>query len=156
MSADKEKEIFWRVKISEEDLEFLSDFGEQKLFSKNSPNKAFKYILDDYRQLSMQRFDLRFVANELKGELLAELRSAIKEEVSTEMKRIRLGTNNADRNTQILIELLQGYIVSLNKKTLTTTDDYMPAFLIEVQELVQKRIEEQMIKKRTSQESEQN
>lgn len=151
MNADKEKEIYWRLKILEEDLEFLRDFAEQKNFAKCSPHKALKYILDDYRQLRMQRFDLRFVANELKSDLLAELRNVIKKEVSSEIERIRLGTNNTDRNTQILIELLQGYIVSSNKKVLTTTEEYMPEFLVEMQELVQKRIEEQMIKKRTSQ-----
>lgn len=152
MEDIKEKEVYSRFKITQENLDFLRDFAEQKNFSKNSPHKALDYILNDYRQLDLQRFDLRFVANELKNDLLAEVRNAVKDEVATEMKRIRLGTNNTDRNTQILIELLQGFMVAMNQSTLTTTDLFKPKFLDEVEQVVQERINNLMLKKRSNSE----
>jgi hypothetical protein len=51
-----------------------------------------------------------------------------------------LGTNNADRNTQILIELLQGYIQMQNLEHIVTTDIYKPEFLTEIENLVHERI----------------
>ena len=148
----EEKNINWRVRILEDNLNFLKDFSDEKNLPKMSPGKALEYILNDYRELDLQRFDLRFIANQLKNELLKELRNAIKDEVAEEMKRIRLGTNNADRNTQILIELLQGFIVADNKETLTTTDIFKPPFLSEAEEVVQERINNFMLKKRSQSE----
>jgi hypothetical protein len=148
----EEKNINWRVRISEDNLNFLKDFSDEKNLPKMSPGKALEYILNDYRELDLQRFDLRFIANQLKNEVLKELRNAIKDEVAEEMKRIRLGTNNADRNTQILIELLQGFIVADNKETLTTTDIFKPPFLVEAEEVVQERINNYMLKKRSQSE----
>lgn len=138
----------WRVRISKDRLQYLKDFAEQKGLKK--PSVALDYILKDYAELDMQRFDLRFVANSLKEEIIKEVRSAIKEEVAEEMKRIRLGTNNTDRNTQLLIELLQAKLVADNNNTLVFTDTYKPDFLTEAEEVVQERISNKVQKKHSN------
>lgn len=135
----------WRGRISKDSLQFLKDFADEKGLKK--PNIALEYILKDYAELDKQRFDLRFVANSLKEEIISEVRSAIREEVSEEMKRIRLGTNNTDRNTQLLIELLQAKLVADNHNTLVFTNDYKPDFLVEAEELIQERISNKVQKK---------
>lgn len=138
----------WRGRISKDSLQYLKDFAEQKGLKK--PNIALDYILKDYAELDMQRFDLRFVANSLKDEIIKEVRGAIKEEVAEEMKRIRLGTNNTDRNTQLLIELLQAKLVADNNNTLVFTDTYKPDFLTEAEEVVQERISNRVQKKHSN------
>lgn len=137
--------VQWRIRISQKHLDYLEDVSIKR--DLKTANKALEYVLNDYKNLDNQRFDLRFVANSLKEEIISEVRSAIKEEVSEEMKRIRLGTNNTDRNTQLLIELLQAKLVADNNNTLVFTNDYKPDFLIEAEELIQERISNQVQKK---------
>lgn len=138
----------WRGRISKESLEYLKDFALVKGLKK--PNKALDYILKDYADLEKQRFDLRFVANSLKEEIIKEVRLAVKEEVAEEMKRIRLGTNNTDRNTQVIIELLQAKLVADNNNTLIFTDTFKPEFLEEAEAVVQERIGNKVQKKHSS------
>ncbi|WP_341963658.1 hypothetical protein NM897_17385 (plasmid) [Planococcus maritimus] len=138
----------WRGRISKESLEYLKDFALVKGLKK--PNKALDYILKDYADLEKQRFDLRFVANSLKEEIIKEVRLAVKEEVAEEMKRIRLGTNNTDRNTQVIIELLQAKLVADNNNTLIFTDTFKPEFLEEAEAVVQERISNKVQKKHSS------
>lgn len=137
-----------RFRISKKNLEFLEEVSTKKDFK--STNQALDYVLNDYPELDNQRFDLRFVANSLKEEIISEVRSAIKEEVAEEMKRIRLGTNNTDRNTQLLIELLQAKLTADNNNTLVFTDTYKPDFLVEAEELIQERISNQVQKKHSN------
>lgn len=135
----------WRTRISKDNLDYLKKVAEQKGLKK--PQKALEYILKDYAELDNQRLDLSDVAHSLKDEILKEVRAAIKEEVAEEMKRIRLGTNNTDRNTQLLIELLQAKLVADNNNTLTFTDTFKPPFLLEAEKLVQERISDRVQKK---------
>lgn len=137
--------VQWRIRISQKHLDYLEDVSSKR--DLKTANKALEFVLNDYKNLDNQRFDLRFIANSLKEEIISEVRSAIKEEVSEEMKRIRLGTNNTDRNTQLLIELLQAKLVADNNNTLVFTNDYKPDFLIEAEELIQERISNQVQKK---------
>lgn len=137
--------VQWRIRISQKHLDYLEEVSIKR--DLKTANKALEYVLNDYKNLDNQRFDLRFIANSLKEEIISEVRSAIKEEVSEEMKRIRLGTNNTDRNTQLLIELLQAKLVADNNNTLVFTNDYKPDFLIEAEELIQERISNQVQKK---------
>lgn len=149
MSDSDEQYIQRRVRMSKHNWDYIDTFWEEKNLPKMSSGKVIEYILNDYRELDLQRFDLRFVANELKKDLLKELTNAFKEVIAEELKRIRLGTNNTDRNTQILIELLQGWMILKDIPTITTTKDFKPQFLVEVEQVVQERIQSQMIKKRS-------
>lgn len=137
-----------RIRISKNQLEYLEQIAAEK--NLKSPTKALDYILTDYPELDNQRFDLRFVANSLKKEIISEVRTAIKEEVAEEMKRIRLGTNNTDRNTQVIIELLQAKLVADNNNTLIFTDTFKPEFLEEAEAVVQERISNKVQKKHSS------
>ena len=137
-----------RIRISKNQLEYLEQISAEK--NLKSPTKALDYILTDYPELDNQRFDLRFVANSLKEEIIKEVRLAVKEEVAEEMKRIRLGTNNTDRNTQVIIELLQAKLVADNNNTLIFTDTFKPEFLEEAEAVVQERISNKVQKKHSS------
>ncbi|MCP3763741.1 hypothetical protein NLX67_15305 [Domibacillus sp. A3M-37] len=113
--------------------EYIEDKG-------HNGSSALETILIQHKEYSNNLFDLRFIINQIKQELLQEIDNGIKKNVEVEMKRIRLGTNNTDRNTQVLIELLQGFMVASNKDTITTTDLYKPDFLAEAETVVHERI----------------
>lgn len=67
--------------------------------------------------------------------------------LSKEINRVRLGTNNTDRNTQILIELLQGHMQLQNIKHIPTTDLVKSEFLTDAENFVKDRIANQKQRK---------
>lgn len=117
---------------------------ERKLKTKTASMIA---ILEEHKRLSNNNFDLNFIINRVVSELKSEISNVISDIVSEELKRVRMGTNNADRNTQVLIELVQGGMVATNNEVITTTDEYKPAFLNQVEKVVQKRISDLVQKK---------
>ncbi|WNS78824.1 hypothetical protein RRU94_02445 [Domibacillus sp. DTU_2020_1001157_1_SI_ALB_TIR_016] len=131
MSEDKK--IQKRYYLDPQWHEYIESHG-------NNSSIALETILKQHKEYSNNMFDLRFITNQIKLELLQEIDNGIKKNVEVEMKRIRLGTNNTDRNTQVLIELLQGFMVASNKDTITTTDLYKPDFLVEAETVVHERI----------------
>lgn len=64
--------------------------------------EALDVILAEHKELKNKHWNLQYISH-----TVAE---TVNERISNELKRVRLGTNNTDRNTQKLIELLQGYM----------------------------------------------
>lgn len=125
------------------------DYIEQVRFEKKLKTKTASMIaiLEEHKRLSNNNFDLNFIINRVVSELKSEISNVISDIVSEELKRVRMGTNNADRNTQVLIELVQGGMVATNNEVITTTDEYKPAFLNQAEKVVQKRISDLVQKK---------
>lgn len=125
------------------------NYIEEVAFKKNlkTSTAALIAILEEHKQFSSNHFDLNFIVNKVILELKSEISNVISDIVSEELKRVRMGTNNADRNTQVLIELVQGGMVATNNEVITTTDEYKPAFLNQAEKVVQKRISDLVQKK---------
>lgn len=138
LNASQNETIIKRYRLEEEWINYIEEYKD--INGSHNLSGALKSILIEHKELSNKLFDLRFITNQIKQELLQEIDNGIKKNVETEMKRIRLGTNNTDRNTQILIELLQGFMVASNKDTIATTDLYKPDFLVEAETVVHERI----------------
>lgn len=135
-----------RVSLRSSTREILDEIvAEEGLTQSEAMNK----VLEEYDAFKQQKFDLATIAASLQQTLLQEMRAAIKEEVSEEMKRIRLGTNNADRNTQVLLELLTAKIQSdLDESGILVFSNLQtPDFLIEAKSVVNERIMKQIQKK---------
>ena len=137
VNIDRDKKVK-RHYLDQKWIDFIGEYKEDK--GSSTISSALESILSEHRELSNKMFDLRFIVNQVKQELMQEIDNGIKKNVETEMKRIRLGTNNTDRNTQVLIELIQGFMVASNKDTITTTDIYKPDFLVEAETVVHERI----------------
>lgn len=73
----------------------------------------------------------------------------VKNEIGNEINKIRLGTNNTDRNTQILIELMNGHLDQLGYEHFLTTDlqETMPL------EISKKVVQERIIKSKQKKDS---
>lgn len=134
-----------RYYLNEDSIEYIEDHKFKKGFGTN--NTALNDILIEHKELSIKLFDLQYIVEQLKKELLLEMKNGLHETVAEEMKRIRLGTNNTDRNSQILIELIQGLMVVNNVKAITTTSDYKPGFLEQAEKIVNEKIINQKQKK---------
>lgn len=137
VNVDRDKKVK-RHYLDQKWIDYIEEYKEEK--GSSTISSALESILSEHKELSNKMFDLRFIVNQVKQELMQEIDNGIKKNVETEMKRIRLGTNNTDRNTQVLIELMQGFMVASNKDTITTTDIYKPDFLVEAETVVHERI----------------
>lgn len=120
----------FRARVKNMNYEYLEDY--QLVNEYSNIGETLDAILEEHKELSKNNWSLQYVAH-----TVAEL---VNTRLSTELNRIRLGTNNTDRNSQILIELVQGMMQNNNMEHIITTSDYKPAFMSEAEGLVQERI----------------
>jgi|SRR5690625_3370734 len=114
-----------------EDYMILNDYG--------NIGEALDAMIAEHKELSTQSWSLRYASS--------VVASRVSDAMTKELKKILLGTNNTDRNTQILIELIQGYMQGENINHIINTDDNMPPFLEETKELIHERITKQKQRK---------
>lgn len=91
------------IKLSEESEKILLDIQKEKGFS--SLNKALEYMITDY-------------ANN--RNIAKTVSESVTESLNKTLTRIRLGTNTADVNSQVIIELLNAIIYHFNVEPMTT------------------------------------
>src|SRR5699024_184707 len=90
-------------------------------------------------ELSKNNWSLNYITN--------VVTSQVSKGVQEEVKKAMLGINQADRNTQILIELVQGFMQHYEVEGIITTEVHSPIFMKEVERLVKERITKQKQKK---------
>lgn len=118
-----------------EDYQIVNDFG--------NIGETLDAILEEHKELKKNDWSLQYIAHTVSTQ--------VNNTLSTELNRVRLGTNNTDRNTQILIELLQGFMQMQNLEHIMTTDLVKPSFLTDVENLVQEKITHQKQRKHNKQ-----
>lgn len=136
-----------RFTIKEETFEHLKDYAYENNIPYASVSRALESIVDEYIKNKNNNFKLNYVIEQVSNEVNKSVQIAIKESISDEINKVRLGTNNVDRNTQILIELLQGYMQAENIKGIFTTNMNTPEFLKQTKKVVHERITNQKQKK---------
>lgn len=127
-----------RLRLDNETLKYIEDYAEQNEYSYK--NAAIKQIIKEHKELSKMNWNLHYIAETVTEKVNEQMKNTVQDLVVKEMTRIRLGTNNADRNTQILIELIQGHMELSNVKAIMTTDVYKPDFLEHAEKVVHERI----------------
>lgn len=147
LSDNLTKKVQKRFNVKTETIEFLEDYAYRNNIPYASVGTAIDELVQEYQTQSNNGFQLNYVVDQVSNKVTQSVQIALKQSISEEIKRVRLGTNNTDRNTQILIELLQGYMQSENIKHIINTDDNMPPFLEETKELIHERITKQKQKK---------
>ncbi|MBM7835601.1 hypothetical protein [Clostridium sardiniense] len=98
---------FW---IGEKELSYIKEYKEVNHIQ--SQSIALEKILEEHKQFLM----------ETRTKEIDELSDKLCKKVVEQLKGVKLGINNADRNTQILIEMLNGrYIKDRVGNIVTTT-----------------------------------
>lgn len=126
-----------RISLNQSTSEFLTDYAEEH--EQSHIGLAIDSIINEYQQLKENQWSLSYVSQSVAH----EVQNALK----LELKRIRLGTNNTDRNTQILIELMNGHIDFIDCEAILTTDILEVDPLIHARKVVLDRITNQKQKK---------
>lgn len=96
--------------LSEKEIEYLKKYKE--ISNSSSQNEALKKIIEEHEQF----------LRETRTKEIDELSDKLCKKVVEQLRGVKLGINNADRNTQILIEMLNGrYIKDRVGNIVTTT-----------------------------------
>lgn len=106
---DEENKVnkkYRQVYLSDEDVEYIENFGRENHIRKSA---AMSVIINEHRN-----------KEPINPSLIAK---AIREELSPELTRIRLASNTADRNSQVIIEILNTIILNLEIITPTLTNE---------------------------------
>ena len=121
-------------KMTEKNVAYIEEVKEKNNFKYSS--EALDLIIREHRQNSditteaMIKIIAKEVADQIKGD----------------MKEIKNVSNDTDRNTQILIEMINGFFVISDYRRLATTEDIIAPALTRASELVDKRKEAKIIK----------
>lgn len=127
--------------ISDKSKDYIRYFKETNKLS--SQSQALEKILEEHK----------FLKRKSREEELERLASSLCEKITNEFKGTKLGINNIDRNTQIMIEMLNGYYLKqmvgkIVTTTGETTDVARKSEALEIAETeVKRRIEKAQIRK---------
>lgn len=127
----------FRARIRNVNYEYLEDYQINNDY--NTIGEAVDAIIAEHRELSKNNWSLNYITN--------VVTSQVSKGVQAEVKKAMLGINQADRNTQILIELVQGFMQHYDIEGIITTEVHSPIFMKEVERLVKERITKQKQKK---------
>ena len=127
----------FRARIRNVNYEYLEDYQINNDY--NTIGEAVDAIIAEHRELSKNNWSLNYITN--------VVTSQVSKGVQEEVKKAMLGINQADRNTQILIELVQGFMQHYDIEGIITTEVHSPIFMREVERLVKERITKQKQKK---------
>lgn len=146
---DTVKRKHYRFRLSDEVAEYIKNYAVINELPYSSASEALERIIREHKKNDKDNFRLDYIVESVTNEVTKSVQIALKQSISNEVNRVRLGTNNVDRNTQILIELLQGFMQNENIEHIITTKDNKPMFINEAEELVQERISKQKQRKDT-------
>lgn len=120
------RETFKGIRLTQEETAIIEAVQKEQNLSDFS--KTFCYILRDYSRKQ----------NELQN--LQQENENLKEENQKQMTRIRLASNGADVNVQVLLEVLNTLCWKLQTNDFRSTDQMMHPVVEEAQKTVKDRI----------------
>ncbi|WP_057915861.1 hypothetical protein [Peribacillus muralis] len=129
MSSEEKARL--RLSVNPEVLDYIEEIKEEQNLSFNGD--AVSFLVADHQRLKKEQWSLNYVAEVVSK----NLHETLKEELT----RIRLGTNNTDRNTQIIMEVLNGMMINDNVENIMTTDQLESDGLKTAKDTIQERIE---------------
>lgn len=137
----------YRFRLSEDINHYIEGYTEDNEIPRLDKSEGLARIIREHREMSKRNWSLEYITGTVAENVTQSMQVALQKSISKEINKVRLGTNNADKNTQILIELLQGFMQMQNMEHIMTTDLNKPEFLSDVENLVQDRINVQKQKK---------
>ncbi|PHC36266.1 hypothetical protein COF09_29135 [Bacillus toyonensis] len=124
------KDFRMQITLDEETDTYIKDYMEEHNIRYNG--EAIVRICREHQASKTSEWSLNYISEVVSKNLHDVLKS--------ELTKIRLGANSADRNTQILIELLNGYFFLEGVDSLITTDKQEMGSVKIAKEVVAERI----------------
>ncbi|MEH7044720.1 hypothetical protein V7055_14815 [Bacillus thuringiensis] len=124
------KDFRMQITLDEETDTYIKDYMEEHNIRYNG--EAIVRICREHQASKNTEWSLNYISEIVSKNLHDVLKN--------ELTKIRLGANSADRNTQILIELLNGYFFLEGVDSLITTDKQEMGSVKIAKEVVAERI----------------
>ncbi len=118
----------YQFRLNNDTISYIEEVSKKENISKT---KALETIIQQHSELKSE-------SSKIFANLVSE---TVYEKLKKDLTRIRLGSNNADRNSQVTIELLQGMYAHFDILECITTDVLELNGLKQAKETVKKRIE---------------
>lgn len=135
-----EERKHYRHRLSEEVADYVKDYAVINELPYHSSSEAVERIIREHKELKKNDYSLEYITDTVTENVTRSVQVALQQSISKEINRVRLGTNNIDRNTQVIIELVQGFMQMQNLEHIITTDLNKPEFLTDTEKLIQERI----------------
>ncbi|KEK22054.1 hypothetical protein [Bacillus gaemokensis] len=121
-----------QVTMSQETEDYIKDYMEEQGI--RYTGEAMARICKEHQAAKSMEWSLNYVTEVVSKNLHDILKS--------ELTKIRLGANSADRNTQVLIELMNGYFMAndLDLESIITTDKMEVGGVTMAKKAVEERI----------------
>lgn len=129
--ANRKEKHYW---VTEKNIEYIEEVKEKNNLKYNS--EALDLIIREHRQNSD-------ITTEAMIKLIAK---EVSEQIKLDFKGIKKASNDTDRNTEILLEMINGFFVISEYGRLATTEDVIAPALTRASELVDKRKEAKIVK----------
>ncbi|MED2035473.1 hypothetical protein P4V74_30340 [Bacillus thuringiensis] len=126
------EKIRMKLSLNENVHQYIQDYMDENNIT--HPGDAISKICMEHQASKNTEWSLNYISEVVSKNLHDVLKS--------ELTKIRLGANSADRNTQILIELLNGYFFAndLDLESIITTDKIEVGGVKMAKEVVAERI----------------
>ncbi|PFL59583.1 hypothetical protein COJ27_23635 [Bacillus cereus] len=126
------KKIRMKLSLNENVHQYIQDYMDENNIT--HPGDAISKICMEHQASKSSEWSLNYISEIVSKNLHDVLKS--------ELTKIRLGANSADRNTQILIELMNGYFFAndLDLESIITTDKIEVGGVKIAKEVVAERI----------------
>ncbi|AGT06901.1 hypothetical protein ACOC6V_002770 [Listeria monocytogenes] len=102
---------------------------EEKEKTQLSDGKIMDKIIAEYQSLKQEKASIAYVGQ--------EINKTVQEAFGALFNSIRLGINSTDKNTRILVEIANGFLMKQSDQTIITTDDLISVGLEEATRKVQ-------------------
>ena len=129
--ANRKEKHYW---VTEKNIEYIEEVKDKNNLKYNS--EALDLIIREHRQNSD-------ITTEAMIKLIAK---EVSEQIKLDFKGIKKASNDTDRNTQILLEMINGFFVISEYGRLATTEDVIAPALTRASEIVDKRKEAKIVK----------
>ncbi|HDR8162159.1 hypothetical protein WNE24_27980 [Bacillus thuringiensis] len=126
------KKVRMKLSLNENVHQYIQDYMDENNIT--HPGDAISKICMEHQASKSSEWSLNYISEIVSKNLHDVLKS--------ELTKIRLGANSADRNTQILIELMNGYFFAndLDLESIITTDKIEVGGVKIAKEVVAERI----------------
>ncbi|OTY16407.1 hypothetical protein BK735_20260 [Bacillus mycoides] len=126
------EKIRMKLSLSEDVHQYIQDYMDENNIT--HPGDAISKICMEHQASKSTEWSLNYISEVVSKNLHDVLKS--------ELTKIRLGANSADRNTQVLIELMNGYFFAndLDLESIITTDKIEVGGVKIAKEVVAERI----------------
>ncbi|WP_237438711.1 hypothetical protein [Pseudalkalibacillus hwajinpoensis] len=125
------------VTLHEETIDLINEYQEQHHI--RYPGEALDRMVAEWEEQQSKDHSLEYV--------MSLMANRFQEVFSEEMKRLRLAANSTNKNTQVLLELMNGFAMDQNLESCVTTQLFESQAMKDAREAVEERISHQRQKR---------